>query len=144
IAPGLATRREVPEGRSERVHPVRQVQCPSQRREKRKRLAPCGGKVSTHLLAFAVRGQPPEPQEGTDLFERYPADQVLDLVPADDELTAFTVDVAELRVGDDNAVQTAARTRHAYLQPCLHGVMRSSQSLYRESSSASERSHCVR
>src|SRR6266567_5952430 len=103
------------ESGSERVHTVRQVQRTSQRREKRERVASRGGEAGALVFAFGVRRQPAGPQECADLFERHPADEVFDLVAANNQVAAFAVDVAQLRVGDDNAIQTAAWTRHAGL-----------------------------
>jgi hypothetical protein len=49
--------------------------------------------------------QAARPQQRTQRFEVAVARQVLDVVPAHDEAATLAVDVAELRVGDDDALE---------------------------------------
>ena len=71
---------------------------------------------ASQLLELGTARQFAEPEQVTDLLEGGVPGQILDFVTTIDEAPLFTVDVAQLRLSDDDALQPS--TRHG---PLLRG-----------------------
>jgi hypothetical protein len=127
-------------GRPERVHAIRQSQGVPERRKEIEGVTSAAGNSGPHVVALGGRWQTARPQQRAHVFEGDLADQILDRIASNNELTAIAVDVAQFGFGDDNPLQTCLSAGHVDLglhhngheghegqnlngHLCVHGVL---------------------
>ena len=102
----IAGRRHVSRRSPQCLHAVGRTQRIAQRWKERERVLACVRQRRAQCLALGARRQRAVPHEAAHIFERRPLDQLFDRVAANQQSTAFPVDVTQRRLGNDDAIQT--------------------------------------
>jgi hypothetical protein len=108
-------RPKVRHGRAQRIHSIVRLERVAHRPEPAPRAGTTASQRASDVGLVAI---PEEPAHG---FERDAPRQRLDVVPGEDESPALSVDVAQARVGDDDAFE-AARASIAVFAGCLRST----------------------